>query len=187
MTLPKGLSYIPNAINAGLIKRILTFLESDEFQKELFSVSSSQNGRKVMHYGYTYNYNRNGKNEPTTPIPPLIRELLDQPNLVERIDVDKFNQCIINRYLPGQGINKHIDSLQYGNTIVCFTVGSGATMTFTRDEDVYDIYTEPNSVYVMQDDARYKWKHEMKNRKNDVIDGKKIARGIRWSITFREV
>ena len=39
----------------------------------------------------------------------------------------------------------------------------------------------------MSGDSRYKWKHEMRGLKTDTVDGKKIKRGVRTSITFRSV
>lgn len=100
---------------------------------------------------------------------------------------DYFNQCIINRYLPGQGISAHVDANAYGHTIACFTFGSGAVMWFTRPGQHYDQYVEPDSLYIMQNEARYGWKHEMPARKSDQVDGEKKLRGVRWSITFRAV
>ena len=92
-----------------------------------------------------------------------------------------WNQCIINRYLPGQGIGAHIDVKSYGDHIVCFTLGSGREMEFTRDDDNYCLYTEPRSAYVMSGDSRYKWKHQMRLRKSD----SGVSRSVCYSITFR--
>ena len=43
------------------------------------------------------------------------------------------------------------------------------------------------SIYILKDDARYKWKHGIPGRKYDMIDNMKIARNTRVSITFRNV
>ena len=96
---------------------------------------------------------------------------------------EKLNQCLINRYLPGQGIGAHIDKVEFGDTIVCFTFGSGREMVFSLGDTAYNIRTEPLSMYVMTGDSRWKWKHEMKQRKSD--NG--IPRGTVYSITFREI
>jgi len=64
---------------------------------------------------------------------------------------------------------------------------SGATMRFSNQDHEYDIFVEPNTLYIMSGDARYAYKHEMISVKNDIVDGVKIKRGRRISITFRIV
>ena len=46
---------------------------------------------------------------------------------------------------------------------------------------------EPQSLLVLQGEARFGWKHGIPARKVDLIDGQKIARGRRVSLTFRTV
>lgn len=45
----------------------------------------------------------------------------------------------------------------------------------------------PRSLLVLSGEARFNWTHGIPARKSDVIDGKKIARGRRVSLTFRTV
>ncbi len=98
-------------------------------------------------------------------------------------------QSIVNEYLPGQGISAHTDSLAYGETIQCYTLGSGAIMRFTHavTGEIQELYVEPRSVYTMTGEARYQWKHEMVARKSDVVEGKRVTRGRRVSVTLRSV
>jgi alkylated DNA repair dioxygenase AlkB len=49
------------------------------------------------------------------------------------------------------------------------------------------ILIEPGSLYVMQGEARYQWKHGIMARKSDVYSGRRIQRGRRISLTFRTV
>jgi alkylated DNA repair protein alkB family protein 8 len=53
--------------------------------------------------------------------------------------------------------------------------------------DVVDVEIPRRSLYVMQDDARYKWNHAIPPRKKDVIDGAMKHRYRRVSITYRKV
>jgi alkylated DNA repair dioxygenase AlkB len=93
--------------------------------------------------------------------------------------------------MPGQGISAHVDSLAYGDTIQCYTLGSGAMMRFTPVEggnnERQELYVETCSLYRMTGDARYRWKHEFAARKSDIVEGKKIQRGRRVSVTLRWV
>jgi len=87
--------------------------------------------------------------------------------------------------LPGQGISKHIDVKSYGNIIGCFTLGSGATMIFRKGNVTKEIYVESNSLYIMSGECRYNWTHEMIGKKSDIVNGIKISRDRRISVTFR--
>jgi hypothetical protein len=176
-------------------------------------VSNSAKSRLVQHYGYKYNYLTSNTSVSCDPLPEfleiykdILTEFCVDNNLVnvnanvsgnkdDKIDEDEkqcdyFNQCIVNNYDCGQGIGKHVDARAYGRVIGCFTIGSGASMIFRnlRDKnDKHEYYMEPNTMYIMSKDARYKWTHEMPSRKSDKVDGTKIVRDRRISITFRNV
>lgn len=186
----KGLYYINN-IKDDNINKLDIILELDKFKWDF--LSTSKNSRKVQHYGYKYNYTTYNIYEKTTEFPDIINIYKNyltnkciELNIINQNNY--FNQCIVNNYEPGQGISSHIDLDKYGDVIGCFTIGSGAMMTFRTDEyDIHDLYVEPNSLYIMSDEARYKWKHEMKGRKTDIVNNNKIKRDRRISITFRNV
>ena len=180
-----GLFYKKNFIKNSLHDELLEYLSDDnEFWKSI--IPNNSNSRKVMHFGYAYNYTTNNIHEKAEKMPKIIKKL--RKNLKKYFsNYKQFNQCIINKYLPGQGISKHIDRTEFGNTICCVTIGSGAVMKFTQFNNTVEVNTTPRSLYVMTNDARYKWRHEMENRKYDIINEEKIERGIRYSITFRIV
>jgi len=157
-------------------------------------VSDSANSRRVQQFGYVYNYAKRSIAEKTDPIPPF---LLDLKKLLTDICIDMniisddydFNQCLVNEYQAdlSHGISAHKDDAAYGPVVAAFTIGSGAEMLFKRGDAVESIYVKPDSLYIMSGDARDKWTHEMPGRKSDMVDGKKIPRGRRISVTFRNV
>lgn len=98
-----------------------------------------------------------------------------------------MDSCIINKYEKGQGISPHIDNLQFGPYIVCFSFGSGIEINFDNENETKKIYVNNNSVYIMSGDSRYKYKHSIQPRQYDILDGIKIERKTRYSITFRSV
>jgi alkylated DNA repair dioxygenase AlkB len=177
MTIPIGLAYIPNVISEDDESDILSFLNDEQGWT---TVGNGKNSRQVLHYGYYYDYKSGKVDIPAPPIPFILTTLLPigfHPD-----------QCIVNKYLPGQGISAHIDSLKYDEFIYCITLGVGATMTFRHGSDlIYNLYTEPRSAYSMSGDARYKWKHEMRARLSDQVAGETRLRGVRYSITFRNL
>jgi len=185
-----GLFYIKNAISTTSSGELIQKLDSCKWQP---ITPGNLNSRLVQHYGYKYDYKKSKINVPTEPFPDYLEELSEQAldicrsmNILPMKDYT-FNQCIVNNYLPGQGISKHIDVCSYGEIICCYTVGGGAKMLFRNDEKCHDIYVEPGSLYIMSKEARYKWTHEMSSKKTDTIDGKRVARQRRISITFRNM
>lgn len=185
---PKGLHYFENIFKSKQEKELIDFLDKSTWK----SLSDSPNSRKVQHYGYLYDYKTGKIKEKTDNIPEefnFIIDLLKNQCKILRILPDdyEFNQLIVNNYDPGQGISAHIDTKEYGGIIGCYTIGGGTIMRFSKDKEEYDLYVEPRSLYIMSDESRYKWKHEMISRKSDVVDGEKIKRDRRISITFRFV
>jgi len=182
-----GLYYV-NDLKEDNMKNITEELDKLNWVK----LSNSQNSRMVQHYGYKYDYKTYNINVKCEPMPGflnllklLLTDICIQLNIINN-DYE-FNQCIVNNYLPGQGISKHIDVKKYGDVIGCFTLGSGATMTFKNKSEEEDLYVNPNSLYIMSGDSRYVWSNEMAQKKYDIVDNIKINRERRISVTFRNV
>ena len=187
MTLqPSGLLYFPDFIPNDLYDKVLDFLnKSNDWQ----CVGIPEKSRKVLQYGFEYKYRSAQTDIEVTPIPAVIDELRVLIKSINNIPEElPFNQCIINRYLPGQGISPHVDSPQFEDYICCFTMGSGGTMVFQHPtHGKYELFVEPRSVYLMSGEARYKWKHSMSGKKSDRVNDKKLLRETRISVTFRSV
>jgi alkylated DNA repair dioxygenase AlkB len=60
-------------------------------------------------------------------------------------------------------------------------------MQFVNGQEKHDLYLEPRSLITLSGLARYQWTHAIPARKSDVVDGFKIERGRRISLTFRTV
>jgi alkylated DNA repair dioxygenase AlkB len=145
--------------------------------------------RRLQYYGY-----RNELDKPYDLIefpiamPPLIEQLSHE--IVEQgIILLQPDQVIINEYVPGEGIKPHKDRAYYENQICGVNLGSNCIMRFIRGAnlEVIDMEVSRRSLYVMQDDARKKWKHGIPPRKKDVVDGQVQHRERRVSITYRKV
>lgn len=191
MDLP-GFYYFKNIIDKELSDNIIKYLNNQEWK----GISASENGRKVQQYGFEYNYITRGDSEykKIQDIPEILMNLQKIAlNTVKEVvseeifNESKLNQCIVNKYEPKQGISAHIDKISFGPVIACFTLGSGTTMTFTtirnKEKITIEKYVESNSLYIMSDESRYSWMHEIKPRVAD--DG--VRRGTRISVTFRSV
>ena len=170
----QGLTYIPNYITEQEECDITNLINEHVWNTELT--------RRTQHYGYTYPYDTKNILLPTTPIPEEITYLVDK--LSEEYAV-QFDQLIVNEYEPGQGISAHIDHAKlFDDTIISISMGSSCVMKFEQvgTANIYEIVLEPKSLLVLQNDARYKWKHSIPARKKD----NNIPRSKRISLTFRK-
>ncbi|MEQ8306346.1 MAG: alpha-ketoglutarate-dependent dioxygenase AlkB [Hoeflea sp.] len=99
------------------------------------------------------------------------------------------DQVIVNEDLPGQGISAHVDCVPcFDDTIVSLSLLSHCEMVFRdkRSKARLAVILEPRSAVVVAGPARYEWTHEIPARKSDGIDGKKVDRSRRVSLTFRK-
>jgi alkylated DNA repair dioxygenase AlkB len=184
-----GFIYVRNAIAKETADMITRILDSEvEGKSQWRGVTVKRDSRQVIHYGYEYKYDRSGLG-PASPIPAELAELMRDLQCKYNIPPTAFNQLIVNKYSPGEGISPHVDHVKYfGPMIVCLTLGSGCEVEFTRDGHMsIHKYVEPLSMYIMALDARFEWKHAIVARKSDVVDGHEVARGTRISLTWRTV
>lgn len=145
--------------------------------------------RRLQYYGY-----RNELDKPydlipfPVEMPPLIYQL-SQEIVEQNIILHQPDQVIINEYAPGEGIKPHKDRNYFDNQICGVNLGSGCIMRFIRGKnvEVIDVEIPRRSLYVMQDEARLKWKHAIPPRKKDVVEGQVQHRQRRVSITYRKV
>ena len=64
----------------------------------------------------------------------LVSEFLVHGGVVARGAPLGFNQMIVNRYSPGQGISAHVDLAAFGDVVVSVSLESAATMDFSPKE-----------------------------------------------------
>jgi alkylated DNA repair dioxygenase AlkB len=176
-----GLFLYPNFIDEDQERQLL-----EEIDNQVWIVDYL---RRLQYYGY-----RNELEKPYDLIPfpvqmPPLMHKLSQEIIKQKILLLQPDQVIINEYVPGEGLKPHKDRAYYENQICGVNLGSGCIMRFIRgkNEEIIDVEIPRRSVYVMQDDARKKWKHGIPPRKKDNIDGNIKHRERRVSITYRKV
>lgn len=178
-----GLSYLPSFITLDEEQALIEAIDQNMWLAEL--------KRRVQHYGYEYDYKARsvGADSYIGELPdwiaPILLRLRDQAIFKSIPD-----QAIVNEYEPGQGISAHIDCVPcFGEVIASLTLGSGATMQFqnTKNGLVEKLYLEERSLIVLSGAARYEWTHAIPARKSDSVDGFKIERKRRISVTFRNM
>ena len=179
----KGVTLVENFLTPEHQAELLMLIDSGTWLTEL--------KRRVQHFGYKYDYKARSISREMKAddlpfwIEPVVQKLLDQKLLDYRPD-----QLIINEYEPGQGIAAHVDCVPcFGDQIVSVSLGSAVVMDFSKlkTNEKFSVILNQGSALVMQGEARYNWKHGIAARKSDMMNGKRIQRSRRVSLTFRKV
>ena len=179
----RGLQYIEQFLDNRQQQALIHCIDQQAWAR--------QAERRVQHYGYGYDYQGAPRTEtliadqlPSWSIP------LTAMMLEEGLMPGEPNQLVVNEYLPGQGIDEHVDNEDlFGDTIVSVSLGGPTVMNFAHTEDgaFLSLPLEPQSALVLQHSARYEWAHGISPRQEDYIDGVRQSRGRRLSLTFRKV
>ena len=116
-TSPDGLFFFENAVQDSFGSFVEEWFQTTKVQSTLSSVTNSQgkssdNSRKVIHYGYKYDYKSGGTKQEASEFPHIINILLgtiskvwkDAPMYIGR----RLNQCIINKY---RHIQFHLENI----------------------------------------------------------------------------
>lgn len=179
--LPDGLTYCEEHIAGQDADELLAAVDASPWLADL--------KRRVQHYGYRYDYKaRKAQREDYIGPLPVFLESVAERLAQEAVFSQKADQVIVNEYLPGQGIAAHIDCRPcFGDTIAILSLGSACVMRFEHrpSSRTIDLALRPLSLLTISGEARHEWTHAIPARKSDMIDGEKLLRSRRVSLTFR--
>jgi len=181
-----GLMYMPNFLDEDQERSLVEWIDRQEWSSEL--------QRRVQHYGWRYDYKAR-EVDSSMRLGALPAELV---LLAERLFEEKLvpqlpDQIIVNEYRVDQGITPHIDNKKgFADGIATISLLESWEMIFhaPRSKEKVPWLLEQRSVAVMRDEARSRWKHEIRKRKSEPpLDegGKRRPRQRRISLTFRKV
>lgn len=176
-----GLTYVSDFITRDEENALIAAIDEQPWLNDL--------KRRVQHYGYKYDYKaRTVTNDSYLgPLPDWIQPLA-QKLCGEHLCQTAPDQVIVNEYMPGQGISAHVDCVPcFDDVIASLSLGSPAIMQFSKGNEKQEIYLEPRSLIILSGSARYEWQHAIPARKTDIVNGFKIERNRRLSLTFRTV
>lgn len=178
-----GMSMLPEFITEDEERELLSVIDQHPWLADL--------QRRVQHYGYRYDYTARQVTADLYlgVLPDWLQPLATRLHH-EGLFATAPDQVIVNDYQPGQGIAPHVDCIPcFGYTIASLSLGSGCLMDFTHSNTAQktSLFLPPRSLLLLQSDARTHWQHGIAKRKSDVVDGVKVHRGRRVSLTFRNV
>jgi len=175
MNLIPGLRLIKDYISREEERELIVNIDSEKWDDVTLK-------RRTQQYGYEYSYKKKDISGEVKPIPKWADNIINKVKIFFHRTPE---QIIINEYLPGQGISKHIDSPKFDEPVVSLSLLSSCVMNFIHDEEKIPLLLEPRSLLIMSGDSRWLWYHEIPPRKYDDIGGVKISRERRVSMTFR--
>ena len=178
-----GLRYVMGFVSATEAAALVQSTDAQPWRDDL--------RRRVQHFGYRYDYRarRVSQADYLGPLPGWLDELAARL-VADGIFRTQPDQVIVNEYQPGQGIAAHVDCEPcFGAVIVSVSLLCACEMEFRRVgfEERCSMILVPNSLLVLSGPARWNWSHGIAARKSDVVDGRRIERGRRLSLTFRTV
>ena len=97
------------------------------------------------------------------------------------------DNCVINDYAPGVGIGPHSDFAAFDAPLLALSLLSPVVIDFRRrgHADAAAVVVPPRSLWIAAGAARWQWTHAIAARRSDVIDGERVRRERRISLTFR--
>lgn len=179
-----GLVVLPEFISQHDEQELLALLERDGGAHWKNTVKA----RQVQHFGFEFSYEtrRCDERAPLVEMPPAMRALTAR---IPATLLDAPDQITVNEYKPGQGIAAHIDTHSaFTDAIASLSLENEIVMEFRHpDGRLESVLCQPRSLLVMTGAARYEWTHAIPPRMFDVIDGERVDRKRRVSITFRKI
>jgi alkylated DNA repair dioxygenase AlkB len=178
-TAPDGLELLYDVIDRETEALLLDAIDRQNWSNSL--------SRRVQHYGWRYDY-KSRRVLPGDYLGPLPTFLTPLTEIVEQKAGMTPDQAIINEYLPGQGIARHVDCEPcFGPVVAMVGLGSDVQMDFyNADHDTeWAAAFRRRSMLVVSGDARSRWAHGIAKRRSDPTFS--IQRQRRVSVTFRTV
>lgn len=130
--------------------------------------ANKDNRSSVLRYGWEYE------------VP--IKKLAPWPDWIEAIRQkltyplpEPTCAVTVNEYRKGHRISPHIDSERFAEIVQILSIGSNATLRFTRGTQKIDFALDNGSLCMLSGEARHLWHHEILP-----------VEGLRYSIVFRE-
>ena len=135
--------------------------------------------RRIVSYGAGYDFDRNDLAE-APPLPPFLLALREKAAGFADLPAQRLTQALVCEFRPGTTLGWHRDAPPFG-TVVGISLAAPCRLRFRpyppkpgRAVDGFELRLEPRSIYVLRDDARWRWQHHVPPTK-----------ALRYSITFR--
>lgn len=174
--LPPGLEYHGEFLTRDEEAALVCAFAGLAFREAKFRQYTAR--RRVERFGRDYDAGA-GEWVDGEPLPAWLAKLRAKVASACNVAQDAFIHALVTEYRPGTPIGWHRDKPQYGQ-VAGISLGSACRMRFRHCDNRQDrkavvvLELAPRSIYVMQDDIRWRWQHSIPP-----------AKALRYSVTFR--
>ncbi|MDQ2689915.1 MAG: alpha-ketoglutarate-dependent dioxygenase AlkB [Chloroflexota bacterium] len=174
---PQGFGYWPDLIDVDHERRLLDEIAAMPFEEFVFRGVAAR--RRVVHYGWGYDFESRGLTTVTEPPASLVALRDELAPLADR-PAERYEEVLVTEYRPGATIGWHRDAPAFGSTVIGVSLASACRMRFRRKRgdawETWERALEPRSVYVLSGAARTSWQHSIPPTPE-----------LRYSITYRTI
>ena len=162
---------IEPSVEVALIKRV------QELPFQEFDFHGYKGKRRVVSFGWKYEFSGGGKLREAEEIPQFLLDLRSRAAAFAKLAPAAFEHVLVTEYRPGAGIGWHRDKSVFGQ-VVGVSLLAPCVLRFRRKVNMkwerVNILAEPRSAYHLTGPARSEWEHSILR-----VDA------LRYSITFR--
>ena len=173
-SLPEGFRYSTDVVTPEEEAELLEHLRSLPF--ESFRFHGFTGNRRVVSYGWRYDYDAEGVEE-AADIPPFIEPLRKAAARFGGVPPAELVHVLVTEYQSGAGIGWHRDKAVFGDVIGISLLSPCRFRLRRRGEKDWEratITAAPRSAYLLSGPARTVWEHSI-----PPVDE------LRYSVTFR--
>ena len=171
----EGFRYQPALIDTAVEDALIAHVRELPFQE--FDFHGFRGKRRVVSFGWKYEYSGAGQLRKADEIPEFLLPLRSRAASFANLEPDAFQHVLVTEYGPGAGIGWHRDKAVFGQ-VVGISLLSFCTLRFRRKVNSkwerISIFAEPRSAYHLTGSARAEWEHSILR-----VDA------LRYAITFR--
>jgi alkylated DNA repair dioxygenase AlkB len=177
--LPDGLVYRPEFLSTADEETLLAEIRRLPLEEARYKSFTAR--RRIASFGAGYDFESNAL-LPAPPLAPFLLALRERVAAWAGIPAAELTQCTIAEYQAGTQLGWHRDVPRFG-AVAGVSLASAGRMRLRRyphvkheQERAILLLVEARSVYLLRDDARWRWQHAISPTK-----------ALRYSITFRTV
>jgi alkylated DNA repair dioxygenase AlkB len=172
--MPEGFRYAPDMINAADEARLVGAFAELPFKE--FEFRGFLGKRRVVPFGYRYDFNGGGRKQ-AEPMPPFLLQLRDRAAAFAGLAPDHLQHALVTEYRPGTAIGWHRDRPNYDD-VIGISLVSPCTFRMRRKHGTgwerAALRLDRRSVYLMRGPSREEWEHSIP-----------AVEELRYSVTFR--
>jgi alkylated DNA repair dioxygenase AlkB len=180
----EGFKYRAEVIDAREENDLIARVRGLPFEE--FDFHGFKGKRRVVSFGWRYNYSGGGLQE-AEDIPSFLLDLRMRAASFGELEPDTLQQVLVTEYRPGSGIGWHRDRSVFGQVVgisllaPCVlrfrrSIGEKNSQRRPKAWERMNVLAEPRSGYLLSGTARAEWEHSILR-----VDE------LRYAITFRQL